>query len=142
MKSLYDDTPSVPRAKTNSKPAPKKDQIRGSSKNKEGSASEANDKIEAGKSIELFIKEARKNYPAFFSEGGTTGMLKAVARRGAGAFSSSHSPGATRTSWSISRMKAFMKLLISGTPSNPAYKQDNDLLPSNHPKSTKNKKDE
>ena len=142
MKDLYDKTPAFPRAKTNAKPSPKKDRIEGSSKNKEGSASEANDKIEAGKSIELFIKEARKNYPVFFEKGGTTGMLKAVARRGAGAFSSSHSPGATRTGWSIARMKSYMKLLISGTPSNPNYKQDNDLLPASHPKSTKNKKDE
>lgn len=129
MKDLYDKTPAFPRAKDNAKPAPKKDRIEGSSKNEKGSASKASDKIEVADSVEAFIRKAKEDYPLFFERGGTTGMLKAVARRGAGAFSSSHSPGASRSGWSIARMKAFMKLVISGRRSNPNYKQDDDLLP-------------
>jgi hypothetical protein len=64
-------------------------------------------------------------------------MLKAVYRRGAGAFSTSHRPGKTRDQWAMARVNAFLKLLRSGSPSNPKYKQDNDLLPAKHPKSSK-----
>ena len=64
-------------------------------------------------------------------------MLKAVYRRGAGAYSTSHRPGKTRDQWAMARVNAFLKLLKSGKPANSAYKQDNDLLPASHPKSTK-----
>ncbi len=64
-------------------------------------------------------------------------MLKAVYRRGAGAFSTSHRPGMTRDQWAMGRVNAFLKLLKSGKPSNPAYTTDNDLLPAKHPRSTK-----
>jgi hypothetical protein len=142
MKDLYDKTPAFPRAKDNAKPSPKKDRIEGSSKNEKGSASKANSKIEAGDSVEGFIKSAKEKYKTFFDKGGTGGMLRSVARRGMGAYSSSHSPGASRVGWGIARMKAFIRLLVSGSPSNPKYVQDNDLLPSSHSKSTKNKKKE
>ena len=36
----------------------------------------------------------------------------------------------------MARVNAYLKLLKSGRPSNPNYKQDNDLLPKAHPKST------
>ena len=61
-------------------------------------------------------------------------MLKAVYRRGAGAFSTSHRPGMSRGGWAMARVNAFLKLVRSGKPSNPKYIQDNDLLPSGHPK--------
>jgi hypothetical protein len=64
-------------------------------------------------------------------------MLKAVYRRGAGAFSSSHRPGMTRDGWAFARVNAFLRLLKSGRPANPNYKQDNDLLPAKHPRSSK-----
>ena len=64
-------------------------------------------------------------------------MLKAVYRRGSGAFSSSHRPGKTRDQWAMARVNAFLKLLRSGSPANPNYKQDNDLLPKAHPKSSR-----
>ncbi len=67
----------------------------------------------------------------------TLGMLKAVYRRGAGAYSVSHRPGMTRNQWAMGRVNAFLKLLKSGKPSNSAYTTDNDLLPSGHPRSTK-----
>jgi hypothetical protein len=64
-------------------------------------------------------------------------MLKAVYRRGAGAFSSSHRPGMTRDGWAFARVNAFLRLLKSGRPANANYKQDNDLLPAKHPRSSK-----
>jgi hypothetical protein len=64
-------------------------------------------------------------------------MLKAVYRRGAGAFSTSHRPGMNRNQWAMGRVNAFLKLLKSGKPTNSAYTTDNDLLPSGHPRSSK-----
>ena len=61
-------------------------------------------------------------------------MLKAVYRRGAGAYSSSHAPKMSRHGWAIARVNAFLTLLRTGKPSNSAYKQDNDLLPKGHPR--------
>lgn len=62
------------------------------------------------------------------------GRLKSVFRRGAGAFSRTHAPNMSRTGWGIARVKAFLYLLRNGRPSNPNYKQDNDLLPKSHPR--------
>jgi len=123
-----------------SRPAPKKDRIHGSKKNPKGSAS-------GGKTITFSEKtttalknkvaEHNKNAPK--GRKATLAQLKAVYRRGAGAFSSSHRPGKTRDQWAMARVNAYLKLLRSGRPSNPNYKQDNDLLPRTHPKSSKAK---
>ena len=67
----------------------------------------------------------------------TLGMLKAVYRRGAGAFSTSHAPKMSRDGWAMARVNAFLTLLRTGKPSNSAYTQDNDLLPKGHPKKSK-----
>ena len=64
-------------------------------------------------------------------------MLKAVYRRGAGAYSTSHAPKMSRDGWAMARVRAFLYLLRNGRPSNPNYKQDNDLLPSSHKRSSK-----
>ena len=64
-------------------------------------------------------------------------MLKAVYRRGAGAYSTSHAPKMSRHGWAIARVNAFLKLLRSGKPSNPKYTTDNDLLPKGHPRAGK-----
>jgi len=37
----------------------------------------------------------------------------------------------------IARVKAFLYLARNGRPSNPNYKQDNDLLPKDNARSTK-----
>jgi hypothetical protein len=121
-----------------SKPAPKKDRIHGSKKNKPGSAagskkivfSARTEKTLSGK-VEAHNKDAKPGRKA------TLPMLKAVYRRGSGAFSSSHRPGMTRDGWAMARVNAFLKLLKSGSPANPNYKQDNDLLPKAHPKSSR-----
>ena len=118
--------------------APKKDQIKGSSKNKKGSASGSR-KVVFSKAVEksLADKVATHNEKAREGRRATLGMLKAVYRRGAGAYSTSHRPGMTRNQWAMARVNAFLKMLKSGKPANSAYKSDNDLLPAKHPRSTK-----
>lgn len=120
-----------------SKPAPKKDQIYGSKRNKPGSASGGR-KIVFSKKTEAALsnKVEEHNKKAPPGRRATLSMLKAVYRRGAGAYSSSHRPGKTRDQWAMARVNAYLKLLSSGRPANPNYKQDNDLLPSTHPKAT------
>jgi starvation-inducible DNA-binding protein len=121
-----------------SRRAPKKDRIYGSKKNKPGSAAGSkkivfSDKVENSlrNKVEAHNEKAKPGRKA------TLPMLKAVYRRGAGAFSSSHRPGMTRDGWAMARVNAFLKLLKSGRPANPNYKQDNDLLPKAHPKSSR-----
>lgn len=123
-----------------SRPAPKKDRIYGSKKNKEGSAS-GGKKITFSEKTTTALKNkvAEHNKKAPKGRKATLAQLKAVYRRGAGAFSSSHRPGKTRDQWAMARVNAYLKLLKSGRPSNPNYKQDNDLLPRTHPKSSKAK---
>jgi len=119
-------------------PAPKKDQIKGSSKNKKGSAAGGR-KVTFSDAVEKSLKNKVEQHNEKSGKGrrATLGMLKAVYRRGAGAYSGSHRPGMTRNQWAMGRVNAFLKILKSGKPSNSAYKQDNDLLPAGHPRSTK-----
>ena len=119
-------------------PAPKKDRKRGSKKNPPGSAKKPNTNIDYSKDVEQQLKSLVTEHNAK-NKGSkaTLGMLKTVYRRGAGAFSTSHHPKMSRHGWAIARVKAFLYLLRNGRPSNPNYKQDNDLLPSGHPRSTK-----
>jgi hypothetical protein len=119
-------------------PAPKKDQVKGSSKNKKGSAAGGR-KVTFSGAVEKSLKNkvAQHNEKSGKGRRATLGMLKAVYRRGAGAYSVSHRPGMTRNQWAMGRVNAFLKILKSGKPSNSAYKQDNDLLPAGHPRSTK-----
>ena len=120
-----------------SKPAPKKDRIKGSKKNPKGSAAGGRSiKFSAKTEKALMNKVKEHNEGAKSGRKATLAQLKAVYRRGAGAFSSSHRPGKTRDQWAMARVNAYLKLLRSGSPSNPNYKQDNDLLPQAHPKST------
>lgn len=121
-----------------STPAPKKDQIKGSKRNKPGSADGEGD-ITFGEKTETALrnKVEKHNEKAPKGRKATMKMLKAVYRRGAGAYSTSHRPGKTRDQWAMARVNAFLKLLKSGKPENSAYKQDNDLLPASHPKSSK-----
>lgn len=120
-----------------SKRAPKKDRIYGSKTNKPGSADgtkKINFSSRTEKALMNKVKEHNKNTKA--GRTATLAMLKAVYRRGAGAFSSSHRPGKTRDQWAMARVNAYLRLLRTGRPANPNYKQDNDLLPKNHPKSS------
>ena len=82
-------------------------------------------------------KTEKEGRPTQEGSKATLGMLKAVYRRGAGAFSTSHAPKMSRHGWAIARVNAFLKLLRSGRPSNPKYTTDNDLLPKGHPRKSK-----
>lgn len=124
-----------------STPAPKKDQIKGSKKNPKGSASSAkkSKKITFSKQVESSLRKKVTEHNEKTSKGRKTTIatLKAVFRRGAGAYSVSHRPGMARNQWAMARVNAFLRLLKSGKPTNSAYTQDNDLLPASHPRSTK-----
>lgn len=127
--------PKAIQATAGSKPAPKKDQIKGSDKNKSGSAATG----EGIKFTDAIIKSLEKkvedhNAKAKNGRKVNLRMLKAVYRRGAGAFSTSHRPDQNRNSWAMARVNAFLKLVKSGKPSNPKYVSDNDLLPRMHPR--------
>lgn len=134
-------TPLTAAGRGASTPAPKKDQIKGSKKNPEGSASSAkkSKKVVFSKRVETALANKVKEHNEKAPKGRktTVATLKAVYRRGAGAYSTSHRPGKTRDQWAMARVNAFLKLLKSGKPTNSAYTTDNDLLPASHPKSTK-----
>ena len=122
-------------------PAPKKDRITGSKKNPKGSASGSRGGIKisdrAQKALENLRDKHNDRYNAK-SKQVDLGTLKAVFRRGAGAFSVSHRPGMDRTQWGLARVKAFLKLVGTGERKK-AYDTDLDLLPKGHPQRTEKK---
>lgn len=122
-------------ATAGSKPAPKKDQIKGSDKNKSGSAA-TGEGVKFTDSIIKALEKKVEDHNAKAKNGRKVNMrmLKAVYRRGAGAFSTSHRPDQNRNSWAMARVNAFLKLVKSGKPSNAKYVSDNDLLPKMHPR--------
>jgi len=117
-------------------PAPKKDRIYGSKVNKEGSASSE----KSAKSIKLSseiilslskkLKEFKENHK---TDKVSLNDLKAVYRRGMGAYSSSHRPTIsggkpnTRNAWAMARVNAFLRK-AGGGEHKKAYVQDDDLL--------------
>ena len=127
-------------------PAPKKERISGSRKNKPESASSSS----SARSIQFsenttslisgLLNKYNKKNP---SKKITIPTAKAVVRRGMGAYSKSHRPTITggrpnsRTAWGLSRLHAFMRKK-SGSPTangvvrakevKKSYVQDNDLL--------------
>jgi len=121
-------------------PAPPSKRKKGSKKNKPGSAA-GGKKIKFSKKVTKGLENKRDKHNKTAPKGrrATLRMLKAVYRRGAGAYSTSHRPGQSRNGWAMARVNAFLRLLKSGKPSKAAYTQDNDLLPASHPRSTKKK---
>jgi len=124
-------------------PAPPKDRIKGSKKNPAGSASGARGGIKisesAVKTLEKYRDEHNEKYTAE-SKKVDLGTLKAVFRRGAGAFSASHRPQVTsRTQWALARVKAFLKLVGTGQRKK-SYTTDLDLLPKGHPQRSESEK--
>jgi len=124
-------------------PAKPSERIRGSRRNKPGSASGSRGGIKLSAQVEKSLKNKVKEHNEKMEKKGkkdrkvTLGMLKAVWRRGAGAFSASHRPGMGRQQWSMGRVNAFLRLVSSGKPKNAKYTTDNDLLPKKHPRSTR-----
>ena len=112
-------------------PAKKAERVRGSEQNPKGSAASA----KQGEGIEInerTLKALAEKVDAFNDEGGkqvTLGALKAVMRRGMGAFSQSHSPVVkSREQWGMARVNAFLRKKRTGRADNPKYTQDDDLL--------------
>jgi hypothetical protein len=127
-----------------STPAPKKDRIKGSDTNKPGSAGSPGGEIEIDEKTEAALRNSMTEHNAKMKEKGkpdwsrtTLGQLKAVYRRGAGAYSTSHRPGVSRAAWANARVNAYLYLLENGRPKDRKYITDNDLLPKDHPKSTR-----
>jgi HK97 family phage prohead protease len=127
-------------------PAPAGDQITGSDENKPGSASGAGGDIAISAATETALRNKvtehndamkERDRPAWTRT--TFGQLAAVYRRGSGAYSTSHRPGIGRAQWSMARVNAYLYLLRTGRPENPAYVTDNDLLPEDHPRSTRSR---
>lgn len=117
-------------------PSPKKDRIYGSKVNPKGSASSEktassikfNPKTIASLTTKLKeFKETNDTKKVSLSD------LKAVYRRGLGAYSSSHRPTIsggkpnTRNAWAMARVNAFLKK-ASGGGAKKTYVQDDDLL--------------
>lgn len=125
-----------------SEPAPKKDQIKGSDKNKEGSASGKSNNISFNESTTKAIKTIVDEHNEIVKDMAIWRKLriptaKAVVRRGFGAYSGSHRPGVSRQAWGLARLKAFSYLLRNDRPKNTKYIGDNDLLPEDHPRFSK-----
>lgn len=117
------------------------ERIKGSSKNKPGTAKDDGGKIVLSasvmKGIDNKVSEHNEKHGDKKGKKVTSAMLAAVYRRGAGAFSVSHRPGMTRGQWAMARVNHFLKLVRTGKPDDPKYITDNDLLPKGHSRSTR-----
>lgn len=116
----------------------------GSDKNKPGDTKTTRGGIEVPADVEDTLKkkvaEHNEKNPQD-SQKADLGMLKAVWRRGAGAYSvgTPGRRGMTRPQWAMGRVNAFLKILSGSQPSDKDYSQDNDLLPKSHPKHSEEK---
>ena len=127
-----------------STPAPKEDQIQGSQTNPAGSAAGAAGGIEISEATETGLRNRVTEHNDAMEKDSrpvwtrvTLGQVKAVYRRGAGAYSVSHRPGTTRAQWAFARVRAYLYLARTGSPQNANYTTDNDLLHPDHPRSTR-----
>jgi hypothetical protein len=111
-------------------PAPKSDKIVGSNTNKKGSATSksASSITLSDKTISALktkLEEFKKKYPN--KDNVSLSDLKAVYRRGSGAYSGSHRPNVSRAGWSYGRTNKFLEK-AAGKKVKAAYVQDDDLL--------------
>lgn len=120
--------------------APPSERIFGSRANPEGTASSRDNDIELSDAIIVTLNRKVRTHNERMRELGKdkwsladSGQLKAVYRRGAGAYSTSHRRGMTRNQWAMGRVNAFLKMLRQGRPDNLRYINDVDLLPKDHP---------
>jgi len=113
-------------------PAPKSDRIYGSKVNAKGSASSEKSASKIVLSYKI-IDSLKKKLSENKNDNVTLNDLKAVYRRGLGAYSSSHRPTIsggkpnTRNAWAMARVNKFL-LKASGVKVKKAYVQDDDLL--------------
>lgn len=118
-------------------PAPKKEQIYGSEKNKPESSKDTKsaEKIEFSEqtleSIKNKVEAHNQKYPR---KKVTLSSAKAVVRRGMGAYSSSHRPRIkggkpnSRVAWGLARLNAFLYKILNGKSKSGKYNQDDDLI--------------
>lgn len=113
-------------AQTPAKPSEKR---KGSSKNKPDSASS---KDEANITFSAKVIEALKNkvkeHNSKYSKKVNLSQLKKVYRRGAGAYSSSHRPGKTRSQWAMARVNMFLRMMAGGKVKDAYRKADKDIV--------------
>lgn len=118
-------------------PAPKKDQIKGSDKNKEGSSKDTSSAKQIKFSDELLETIQNKvdsHNKKHSNKKITVDSAKAVVRRGMGAYSSTHRPTIkggnpnSRVAWGLARLNAFLYKIVNGKSKSGKYSQDNDLI--------------
>lgn len=88
-------------------------------------------------SLRSAVSDHNRQFGSNISKRADIRAVRAVYRRGAGAFTASASMNYNRDTWAKARVRSFLGLLASGRPTNAAYTADNDLLPASHPKSDK-----
>jgi hypothetical protein len=111
-------------------PAKSEERIKGSDKNKKGSAgTDSKQKIELSdtqtKALQNKVKEHNEKNP---SKKVSLRQLKKVWIRGAGAFSSSHRPDQSRSSWAMARVNTFLDMKAGKKVKDSYRKADGDLL--------------
>jgi hypothetical protein len=116
----------------------------GSDKNEPGDTKSSRGGIEVSAEVEQTLRDKIKEHNdknPQDSQKADMGMLKAVWRRGAGAYSvgTPGRKGMTRSQWAMGRVNAFLRILGGSAPSDKDYTQDNDLLPKSHPKHSEEK---
>ena len=118
-------------------PAPKKERIYGSEKNKPESSKDTKsaEKIEFNeKTLETIKNKVAEHNEKNPKKKVTLASAKAVVRRGMGAYSSSHRPTIkggnpnSRVAWGLARLNAFFYKIINGKSKSGKYSQDNDLI--------------
>ena len=122
---------------------PKEDRGRtGSDKNEPGDSTTSRGGVEVSAEVESTLRDKIEKHNEANpqdSQKATLGMLKAVWRRGAGAYSvgTPGKSGMTRAQWAMARVNAFLNILAGNQSGyDKDYKQDNDLLPKGHPKAS------
>lgn len=118
-------------------PAPKKERIYGSEKNKPESSKDTKsaEKIEfSEQTLETIKNKVAKHNEKNPKKKVTLASAKAVVRRGMGAYSSSHRPKIkggkpnSRVAWGLARLNAFFYKIINGKSKSGKYNQDDDLI--------------
>ena len=127
-------SPKAPKSDTPN-PSPKGEgTAEGSAKGKTGAKVSEADRATLKKKADEFNDRYREKLKYSV----TVGMLASVFQRGLGAFNTSHSPKVkSAKQWGLARVNAFLYLMKNGRPQNPKYTTDYDLLPKDHPKSSK-----
>jgi hypothetical protein len=108
-------------------PAPKSDQKTGSDKNKKGSAGTDGGKIEFAEKIVNSLQEKVSSHNEKYDKKVSLSQLKKVYRRGLGAFSSSHRPNQSRSSWAMARVNMFLKMMRGGKVKDSYRAADQDV---------------